>query len=69
MEQEQTEFRDIRKHGMNPLDEASRALLNVSWIAGCLAGIAADRARHASDMTLVEVPGSSGGSPEFIRQA
>lgn len=63
----QNSHRDIQLPGLSPLDEASRALLNLCWIAGCLVGIAAREADNVYDDWLAEDPDvRPPGEPTFL---
>lgn len=65
-----TEYRDIRATGESPLDEASRALLNLCWIAGCLRGIAEREAQHAGNPCLIEDPDMTDVEPpQFVSES
>lgn len=65
-----TEYRDIRATGESHLDEASRALLNLCWIAGCLRGIAEREAQHAGNPCLIEDPDMTDVEPpQFVSES
>jgi len=63
-------FRDIRTSGLTAIDEASRAVLNLCWIAGGLLGVASREAELVGSILFVEDPDSSEPGPvRFIRES